>query len=680
MRARKDIQAEAAKANNRRPRQRPRRETGQMVPAETAETDETENPSPAREPPARPVPSRPGDARGMLPPSLQKQFAPSVRVDRIEVHDGVVSLDGYGVRIAVEKGHLLLADGIGSNRRVGRFARATCGIKRLVVRGSAYFITGEAIQFLNDIGASFINIGYDGEILAHWTPAGLDDARLRRAQAHAPWLDTGITLTRYLLREKLLGQAHVLERYIPHGTDALAAVRDGLPALDATDDPHALRKIEADAAAAYWSAWETIPVQFARKDAARVPEHWARFGSRISPVTGKPQGAANPANALLNYLYAVLEAETRAACIAAGLDPGLGLFHTDTPRRDSLALDVMEPVRPSVDAWLLDTLAHRTWSYDDFGEVRSGVCRVLPPLTHALAETSLAWYRAVQPYVVHVAKVLYSSVDAVILPSGFPQKRQPPASQTRDWEHSPTRLIHTNSRVSHQVHRPNKTPRRDPSTPKLPKACRGCGVVLDDAERSFCDDCLPDADAERKRRFVAAGIATIQALASAGIDPRGTPAVRERISALHRARAEWEARYGSAESVDTAFYTDIIQPKLQDVGPSAVARATGMSAEHCWKVVSRGIIPHPMHWPALAALVGVDWQPTPVSRSPERDPERYRRDILPRLQGVLLRDIAAITGTSLSTCTHIRRGRRIPHPNLWPALAALVGVDWPPTQ
>ena len=46
-------------------------------------------------------------------------------------------------------------------------------------------------------------------------------------------------------------------------------------------------------------------------------------------------GSINLANAMLNYLYAVLESETRLAVAALGLDPGLGFFHTDTAARDS---------------------------------------------------------------------------------------------------------------------------------------------------------------------------------------------------------------------------------------------------------------------------------------------------------------------------------------------------------
>jgi len=40
---------------------------------------------------------------------------------------------------------------------------------------------------------------------------------------------------------------------------------------------------------------------------------------------------------MLNYLYAVLESEVRLAADVLGLDPGLGVLHTDGPVRDSLA-------------------------------------------------------------------------------------------------------------------------------------------------------------------------------------------------------------------------------------------------------------------------------------------------------------------------------------------------------
>jgi hypothetical protein len=82
-------------------------------------------------------------------------------------------------------------------------------------------------------------------------------------------------------------------------------------------------------------------MEFARRD--RVPDHWRTFSVRRSPLTLAPHSAANPHNAILNYLYTLLEVETRVALIARGLDPGLALFHADEAYRQSLAADVMEP-------------------------------------------------------------------------------------------------------------------------------------------------------------------------------------------------------------------------------------------------------------------------------------------------------------------------------------------------
>jgi len=79
----------------------------------------------------------------------------------------------------------------------------------------------------------------------------------------------------------------------------------------------------------------------------------------VSPLTGSPRLAANPPNAILNYLYAMLESEARLAAAALGLDPGLGVLHVDVQARDSLACDLMEPARPQIDAYLVDWITRQ---------------------------------------------------------------------------------------------------------------------------------------------------------------------------------------------------------------------------------------------------------------------------------------------------------------------------------
>lgn len=58
-------------------------------------------------------------------------------------------------------------------------------------------------------------------------------------------------------------------------------------------------------------------------------------------------------NALLSFLYTLLTNETASALETVGLDPYVGFLHRDRPGRPSLALDVMEELRPV----LVDRLA-----------------------------------------------------------------------------------------------------------------------------------------------------------------------------------------------------------------------------------------------------------------------------------------------------------------------------------
>src|SRR5450755_552479 len=45
---------------------------------------------------------------------------------------GVLTLFGYGIQVRVDRGHLLVEDGIGEDRRKIRLARVGHGLKRLV--------------------------------------------------------------------------------------------------------------------------------------------------------------------------------------------------------------------------------------------------------------------------------------------------------------------------------------------------------------------------------------------------------------------------------------------------------------------------------------------------------------------------------------------------------------------
>src|SRR5580700_9570925 len=79
---------------------------------------------------------------------------------------GSLTLSGYGIRVRVDRGHLLLEDGIGADRRHSRLPRVGHGLNRLVVIGSDGVVSLAALRWLADQDASFVMLERDGSVLA----------------------------------------------------------------------------------------------------------------------------------------------------------------------------------------------------------------------------------------------------------------------------------------------------------------------------------------------------------------------------------------------------------------------------------------------------------------------------------------------------------------------------------
>ncbi len=455
-----------------------------------------------------------------------------------------------------------------------------------MVIGHTGTVSFDALRWPSDVGCAFVQIDRDGTVIVASGPAGLDDARLRRAQALAATNGAGLAVARDLLARKLAGQAAILDRLgTPSAADAAAHVRRQRDALASAGTADRLRFLEADAAGHYWSAWAGVPIRWARKDAGRVPEHWSAFRSRSSPLTGSPRSAADPVNALLNYSYAILESEARIALLAVGLDPGMGVLHTDQRARDSLALDLMETVRPDVDRWVLDALAGRAFAKADFHETREGTCRLMPPLAKLVAEAAPRWATAVAPVAEGLAR-------ALMAPTG-----------NRASSPIPTPLTQANRSAGRDGLRRGERRERVPGA-ALPPACLMCGVVLDRTDRDYCDECLPNRHAEQAVAWAADGLASLAQLRERGTDPaHGGEAARKRgrrNAAQVAAMTEWKEAHDDPADED-AFKRDIL-PRLQHVSLRAMAEVTGLSAGYC-SFVRRGLrVPHWRHWATLVQL------------------------------------------------------------------------------
>lgn len=474
-----------------------------------------------------------------------------VHQPQAEIRDGILTLSGHGVRVSVNRGYLTVEDGLGEERRAGRFSKIDASLKRVVLVGTAGSVTLDAIQWLHDVGVPLIHLKRDGTLLFVAARSGTVLPALRRNQAMARETGFAGRIAEDLIRRKVEGQLALLDRLPPNreARPALERVLDQLKTTTSLDD---VRNLEAAAARAYWKAWRDVPIPFAREDGKRRPVYWRQFGTRVSPLTGAgARKAVNPANAILNYLYAILEAEARIAALAIGADPALGFLHSDQRHRDSLACDLMEPARPGVDAYVLDLFARREFRKEDFFELPDGQCRLMPPLTEELIQTGPRWARLVLPEAQRVAAILLEAKG-----SGT-RAKTPYRADGRRTEGNPMGGLGVSTR-----------PRR------------GSRVVTRE---------------HRKLTPIQAGKAP---------DPRVAPEAGEKRRVTMRRVARENKRWvrGTAHTEPSVFRREIL-PQIQAVSLKALMEATGLTKGACSRIRAGKVVPHQRHWEGVQALV-----------------------------------------------------------------------------
>ena len=484
---------------------------------------------------------------------------------------GVLTLYGFGIRVMMQAGHLQIEDGIGPERRKFRLPRASHRLKRLVCIGDDGFITLSALRWLSEVGASFVMLDRLGKVRVMTGPTSPSEARLRRAQALALGNGGAVRIARELISAKLSGQEALVREKLKNVSSAnsIAGLQSRLANAEEIDT---IRGIESRAAAEYWSAWREVPVLFARKDVNRVPSHWLCFGARHSPLTGGPRLSVNPANSLLNYTNAVAESECRLAASACGLDPGMGFLHTDTANRDSLALDLIETVRPAIEAWLLDWLMREPLRRSDFSEAADGNCRISSNLCSKLSETAPTWGRLVAPWAEFVAHSLYAGRSG----------RGTIASDLK------TPLT--------QRHRREAKGGQTPTfrNPKTEHVCRGCGKPIR-KEHEECSNCAVSGATKRLVNGARLG-----RVAAKSPEARAKHAESARSHAV--ARASWNESDQPAWLTAEGFSQKVL-PRLARVSTPLIRSRIGVSRWYASKI-RQGYRPHPRHWRFLAELTG----------------------------------------------------------------------------
>lgn len=217
-----------------------------------------------------------------------------------------------------------------------------------------------------DIGLCFLRPS--GRFLARVTGKVKGNLLLRKRQYEWAQDDAACTMiARSVVVGKIANCRYVIERArrdhaLLVDVAALRAASDflkaSLRACQAAESVATLRGLEGNAASRYFSVFGQLILH----------QHDHFF---FTTRTRRPP--QDNTNALLSFLYTLLTQEVAAALEAVGLDPYVGFLHTDRPGRPSLALDMIEELRPIfADRLALSLINRRQISGKGFVQKESG--------------------------------------------------------------------------------------------------------------------------------------------------------------------------------------------------------------------------------------------------------------------------------------------------------------------
>lgn len=151
---------------------------------------------------------------------------------------------------------------------------------------------------------------------------------------------------------------HSLQVDVEKLKQASGFLQQSLKNIQSCQDTAQLRGYEGEAASVYFGVFDELILQ-QKKD--------FRFSGR------NRRPPIDNVNAMLSFVYTLLINVTASALEAVGIDPYVGFLHTDRPGRVSLALDLIEELRPVLaDRFVLTLINKKILTGKDFAKKEDG--------------------------------------------------------------------------------------------------------------------------------------------------------------------------------------------------------------------------------------------------------------------------------------------------------------------
>lgn len=256
-----------------------------------------------------------------------------------------------------------------------RFGEKIMQLPALNIEGMVFFchatITPELLNMCSEYKIHVSFISHTGKFLVGIHNPIHGNVRLRRRQYRiSDSIDESITYAKSFCMGKIFNSRCLVNRYIrdydkERKNENLKHVAfmlgQSLRKIERAESKETLLGIEGDAARAYYSVYKKMI-----RNGNRDGENWIFNGRTKRPPMDE-------VNAMLSYFYTILAHDVTSALETVGLDPQVGFYHKDRPGRSSLALDVMEELRPYiVDRFVLNIINNRQVSKEEFVRKESG--------------------------------------------------------------------------------------------------------------------------------------------------------------------------------------------------------------------------------------------------------------------------------------------------------------------
>ena len=275
-------------------------------------------------------------------------------------------------------------------------------ITRLIVRAPAQLDASLLAKLWSQGSGLLILSGRRNEATARMAGRpNLDIERRRRQVRVQDDAEALLGLAQPIGHSKIIAQGRTLEKLAEMRASARPAIL------------RANRQLEAAARA---SAFATTLDQLRGYEGAAASAYWLAYASAFAPslmMTGRNRRPPrDPVNVGLSLSYTLAHFEAARQAEIIGLDPMLGALHAPARGRDSLASDLIEPLRPRIDLWVWRLFAERLLRVEHFSHDADGRClmgkagrgafysaweEASPPWNRWLRLAARSWARRVAP-------------------------------------------------------------------------------------------------------------------------------------------------------------------------------------------------------------------------------------------------------------------------------------------